>query len=149
MGYKITLHSLLHITTLSFPPLEHHPTQKTKFWSVIAFENLVCGSICDCSQNNHVCTRIWVIFPHMESPIHRKKKPNFHKAKTHNYGWLKKLIGPWKFKQIAWNRKRRAWESTWIKRGEIPSDNAHGIFFWSSKLKYTMLGKNFIWYENF
>ena len=31
----------------------------------------------------------------------------------------------------------------------IPPDDAPRIHFWSSELKYTMLGKNFKWYENF
>ena len=33
--------------------------------------------------------------------------------------------------------------------GKIPSGYAPRIHFGSSKLKYTMLGKNFKWYENF
>ena len=40
-------------------------------------------------------------------------------------------------------------ESTWIKRGGIPSNNALRICFGSSKLKCTMLGKNSKWYEKF
>ena len=36
----------------------------------------MCGRIHDCLQNNHVCTRVWAIFPRIANPI-RGKRPNF------------------------------------------------------------------------
>ena len=60
-------------------------------------------------------------------------------AETHNLGWPRKLNGQCKLKKIAWNRKRRTWEVTWIKQCRISSDDAPRIHVESFELKWVKI----------
>ena len=61
---------------------------------------------------------------------------------THNLGWPKKLNGPWKLKKFAWNRKRRTWVVTWIKRCRNSLDDAPGIYVGSFELKWVKISND-------
>ena len=81
--------------------------------------------------------------------LYTEKLPIFVWAKMTKLGWPKKLIWPWKFKIFISKWRKGEREFTWIKRGGIPLDDAHGILFWNSGIKCTMVGENSKWYENF
>ena len=74
--------------------------------------------------------------------LYAEKTPIPAWDEMHNLGWPKKLNGPWKLKNFAWNRKRRTWGVTWIKRCRISPNDAPGIRVGSFELKWVKISND-------